>query len=117
MTMPRVKRMTDAELFAEGERILAQDQSKFEFERVKKLPNPNPPITIRMMPSLIERLDRLATAQHRKRANLIQHVLWEYVFAQEGVTAGPKASKLKKTAAHTNGKKISRPKARALAKS
>jgi predicted transcriptional regulator len=110
--------MTDTELFALGEEMLAEDQSENIrlAERVKKPPNPNPPITIRMMPSLVERLDRIATAQHRKRANLIQHVLWEYVFAQDGVTAGPKASKLKKTAAHTNGKKVGRPKARALAK-
>ena len=43
MTMPRVKRKTETELIAEGERILAQDQSKFEFERVRKMPYPTPP--------------------------------------------------------------------------
>jgi hypothetical protein len=108
--------MTDAELFAEGERILAQDHSEKigSAEISKKLPNPNPPITIRMMPNLVKRLDRLAIAQHRSRANLIQHVLWEYVFTQEGVTAGPKTSKPKKTTGHTNGKKVGRPKTRAV---
>jgi hypothetical protein len=57
--------MTDTELFAQGEEMLAKDQSENIRlgERVKKLPDPNPPITIRIMPSLIERLDRLATAQ------------------------------------------------------
>lgn len=114
--MPRVKRMTDDELFAEGERILAQDHSEkiASAEISKKLPNPNPPITIRMSPNLVTRLDRLATAQHRTRANLVQHVLWEYVFAQDGITAGPQAPKPKKTAAHTNGKKAGRSKSRAL---
>jgi hypothetical protein len=96
MNMPRAKRMTDAESITEGERILAQDQSKFEFERVTGLPNPNPPITIRMTPILVEELDRLAIAQHRKRANLIQHVLWEYVFAQKVPAKDvPKASTAK----------------------
>jgi Ribbon-helix-helix protein, copG family len=43
--------------------------------------NPNPPISIRMSEPLVERLDRIAAAQHRKRSNLIQHILWEYVHA------------------------------------
>lgn len=46
--------------------------------------NPNPPISIRMSEPLVERLDRLAALQHRKRSNLIQHILWEYVHAHEG---------------------------------
>jgi hypothetical protein len=111
--------MTDAELFALGEEMLAKDQSeniRLGEPVTTPVRNPNPPITIRMMPRLVERLDRLALTQHRSRANLIQHVLWEYVFAQDGLEA-PKASKLKKTAAQTNGKKVGRPKARAMAKS
>lgn len=43
--------------------------------------NPNPPISIRMSEPLVERLDRIAAEQHRKRSNLIQHILWEYVHA------------------------------------
>jgi predicted DNA-binding protein len=107
--MPRVKRMTDAELFAEGERILAQDHSEkiAKAEISKKLPNPNPPITIRMSPKLVKRLDRLAIAQHRKRANLIQHVLWEYVFAQEGVR-GPAAAPEKAKVGPRGTKKVAR---------
>ncbi|HTD33409.1 MAG TPA: ribbon-helix-helix protein, CopG family [Candidatus Elarobacter sp.] len=46
-------------------------------------PNPNPPISIRLSAPLIERLDRLAAREHRKRSNLIQHILWEYVHAND----------------------------------
>jgi Ribbon-helix-helix protein, copG family len=45
--------------------------------------NPNPPISIRLSAPLIERLDRLAAREHRKRSNLIQHILWEYVHAND----------------------------------
>lgn len=38
-----------------------------------------PPISIRLSEPLLERLDRIAARQHRKRSNLIQHILWEYV--------------------------------------
>lgn len=48
--------------------------------------NPNPPISIRMSPPLVERLDRIAGAQHRSRSSLIQHILWEYVHAHEDRT-------------------------------
>jgi hypothetical protein len=88
--------MTDAELFAEGERILAQDQSKFDdWERVttKADPKHNPPITVRMMPDLVEQLDRIAAAQHRSRSSLIQHVMWEYALGQDGVKRPAPAKK------------------------
>ena len=52
--------------------------------RVTAEPNPNPPVSIRFSVPLLERLDRLAARQHRTRSNLIQHVLWEYVHANEG---------------------------------
>jgi predicted transcriptional regulator len=100
--------MTDAELFAFGEEMLAKDHSENirPGERVTKpVRNPNPPITIRMAPNLLKRLDRLAKAQHRTRSSLLQHVLWEYVFAQDGIVAGAKASKVKKTAAHAASEK------------
>ncbi|HYW53141.1 MAG TPA: hypothetical protein VE826_04175 [Dongiaceae bacterium] len=45
--------------------------------------NPNSPSSLRMSAPLLERLDRIAGQQHRKRSNLIQHILWEYVFAEE----------------------------------
>jgi hypothetical protein len=54
MAIQRSKTKTDALKFAEGEALLAQDQSEniAVGERVKGLPNPNPPITIRMTPAL-----------------------------------------------------------------
>ncbi len=45
--------------------------------------SPNTPISIRLSAPLLEQLDRLAETQHRKRSNLIQHILWEYVHAHE----------------------------------
>jgi hypothetical protein len=117
MTMPRAKRMTDAELFALGEEILAKDHSKFDdWERVttKADPKHNPPITIRMMPRLVERLDRIAAAQHRSRSSLIQHVMWEYALGQDGVkrpvTAKPAPPK--KTAARAPAPKKNAPRKR-----
>jgi hypothetical protein len=38
-----------------------------------------PPISIRLSRPLLEALDRIAEREHRKRSNLIQHILWEYV--------------------------------------
>ena len=42
-----------------------------------------PPFSVRLSAQLLEALDRLAQAQHRKRGNLIQHILWEYVEAND----------------------------------
>lgn len=61
------------------------DAARSEHEEIAKgelvvgVAAPNPPISVRMSAALLERLDRLASAQHRSRGNLIQHVLWEYV--------------------------------------
>jgi hypothetical protein len=52
-------------------------------EIVRSSPNPNSPTSLRLSAPLLERLDRIAELQHRKRSNLIQHILWEYVFAEE----------------------------------
>jgi len=52
-------------------------------EIVRSSPHPNGPISVRLSTPLIERLDRLAEGQHRKRSNLIQHILWEYVHAHD----------------------------------
>jgi hypothetical protein len=53
-------------------------------EIVRSAPSTNAPISIRLSAPLIERLERLAQDQHRKRSNLIQHILWEYVHAHGG---------------------------------
>ena len=52
-------------------------------EIVRATPNPNAPTSIRLSAPLLERLDRLAESQDRKRSNLIQHILWEYIRAHE----------------------------------
>jgi hypothetical protein len=52
-------------------------------EIVRSAPHPSAPVSIRLSAPLLERLDRLAQAQHRKRSNLIQHILWEYVHAHD----------------------------------
>jgi hypothetical protein len=38
-----------------------------------------PPISIRLSEPLLDALDRIAEREHRRRSNLIQHILWEYV--------------------------------------
>lgn len=48
-------------------------------EIVRAEPNPAPPISVRLSAPLLERLKRIAEKEHRKRSNLIQHILWEYV--------------------------------------
>ena len=52
-------------------------------EIVRSAANPNPPTSLRLSAPLLERLDRIAERQHRRRSNLIQHILWEYVYAEE----------------------------------
>jgi len=38
---------------------------------------------VRLSAPLLEALDRLAQKEHRKRGNLIQHILWQYVQGQQ----------------------------------
>ena len=44
-----------------------------------------PPISIRLSPPLLRRLEEIAREEHRTRGNLIQRVLWEFVLARETV--------------------------------
>ncbi|HTX56662.1 MAG TPA: ribbon-helix-helix protein, CopG family [Candidatus Acidoferrales bacterium] len=37
------------------------------------------PVSVRLSAPLLEALDRLAQKEHRKRGNLIQHILWQYI--------------------------------------
>ena len=64
-----------------AEEFLARDQSS-------NIENSEPgtgtvsypaPVSVRLSAPLLQALDCLAAAQHRKRGNLIQHILWEYV--------------------------------------
>ena len=54
-----------------------------DWEWVTVPPRPvGSPISVRFSEPLLKEIDRIAKQQHRKRGNLIQHVLWEYVLAQ-----------------------------------
>jgi hypothetical protein len=70
---------------AAADAILAKDHADAiaSAEVVRKEPWPNPPISVRMSGSLLERIDSLAASQHRSRGNLIQHILWEYVMSHD----------------------------------
>jgi len=57
----------------------AEHTSDFETIVVPKSPAP---ISVRLSEPLLQALDSLAERQHRKRGNLIQHILWEYVKSQ-----------------------------------
>lgn len=41
--------------------------------------NATQPLSFRASEPLVAALDRLAARDHRTRANLIQHILWDYV--------------------------------------
>jgi len=66
-----------AALDAELER--SQPEEIARGERVIGVHSPNAPISVRLSASLLERLDRIAAAEHRSRGNLIQHILWQHV--------------------------------------
>jgi predicted DNA-binding ribbon-helix-helix protein len=48
------------------------------------------PISIRLSKPLLERLDRIAEREHRKRSNLIQYILWNYVHQLEDAQGNPR---------------------------
>jgi hypothetical protein len=79
--------MTGARARKSGRAKSALDRSHADelagAEIVRSAPHPSAPVSIRFSAPLLERLDRLAQAQHRKRSNLIQHILWEYVHAHD----------------------------------
>jgi hypothetical protein len=75
--MAVVRKKTPSELDAELERSQTEEIRKAEL--VVGVHSPNAPISVRLSAALLERLDRLAAAEHRSRGNLIQHILWEHV--------------------------------------
>jgi hypothetical protein len=46
------------------------------------------PTSVRLSAPLLEAIDRLAASEHRKRGNMIQHILWEYVRSHGGEFSG-----------------------------
>jgi len=64
-----------------AETLLAKDWSADmeQAEIVRGAPRMSPPTSIRLSAPLLEAIDHLAALEHRKRGNMIQHILWEYV--------------------------------------
>jgi predicted DNA binding CopG/RHH family protein len=75
--MASATKRTSAELDADLER--SQPEEIAQAELVVGQRSTSAPISVRLSAPLLERLDRLAAAEHRKRGNLIQHILWQYV--------------------------------------
>jgi hypothetical protein len=75
--MASATKRTSAELDADLER--SQPEEIAQAELVIGQRSSGAPISVRLSAPLLERLDRLAAAEHRKRGNLIQHILWQYV--------------------------------------
>jgi len=48
------------------------------------------PISARLSPPLLEKLDAMASSEHRSRGNLIQHILWDYIRQREADAATSK---------------------------
>jgi hypothetical protein len=82
-TESRMRRKADAKNTDQAESMLAKDRTASipGPSGVRMKPKHNPPTSIRLSAPLLERLDRLAAAQHRTRGNLIQHILWEHLHA------------------------------------
>jgi hypothetical protein len=65
--------------------ILAEDQSEHiaRAELVRGTPRgPSSAVALRLSAPLLEALDQLAARDGRKRGNLIQNALWDYVRAR-----------------------------------
>lgn len=64
-------------------RELARSQAvEIKHAEIAKGSRSEHPVSVRLSAPLLEALDRLAQREHRKRGNLIQHILWEYVQAK-----------------------------------
>jgi len=73
--MASATKRTSAELDADLERSQPEEIAQAEFVIGQR--SSSAPISVRLSAPLLERLDRLAAAEHRKRGNLIQHILDE----------------------------------------
>lgn len=68
-----------------AEHILSRDNADL-IDRAEIVQSSRPstaPISVRLSAPLLERIDRIAAREHRKRGNLIQYILWEYVRSHE----------------------------------
>jgi hypothetical protein len=80
MRQPATRKKTEAEAIREFEKSQVDNILNAEVITVL-VRDPTPPTSVRLSAPLLESLDRIAASQHRKRGNLIQHILWEYVRA------------------------------------
>ncbi len=80
--MALAAKRTDADHLRELERSQPEEIENAEVVVGKTGTGPSP-ISIRLSKPLLERLDHIATREHRKRSNLIQHILWNYVHQLE----------------------------------
>ncbi len=58
-----------------------------EAEVLQRIPRLTAATSLRLSVPLLNALDALATAQHRTRSNLIQHILWEYLLGRREAEA------------------------------
>lgn len=82
--MPTTKKLSREEMIGRHE---SPDYDAFEGRAVEaageRRSTGPPPVSIRLSRPLLDALARMSEGQHRKRSNLIQHILWEYVHAHE----------------------------------
>jgi hypothetical protein len=76
--MATASKKNQAQMIREIARSQADDITRAE---IVKGTRSESPVSVRLSAPLLEALDRLSHEQHRKRGNLIQHILWEYVEA------------------------------------
>jgi hypothetical protein len=76
--MATVTKKTRAQMSRELADSQADDVTRAE---IVKGTRSESPVSVRLSAPLLDALDRLSHEQHRKRGNLIQHILWEYVEA------------------------------------
>ena len=76
--MATAAKKTRRQMLGDLERSQAQDIANAEVVKVRP-GRYDAPISVRLSEPLLKRLDRIATKENRKRGNLIQHILWEYV--------------------------------------
>ncbi|MBC5809433.1 MAG: ribbon-helix-helix protein, CopG family [Candidatus Eremiobacteraeota bacterium] len=75
------KKKTDEEAIAELER--SQPEKIAAGERIRSAPPGSTElVSVRLSKELLARIDHIADLEHRKRSNLIRHVLWDFVIAR-----------------------------------
>jgi hypothetical protein len=81
--MGTAAKKSQAQMSKELARSQPDDVARAE---IVKVPRSESPVSVRLSAPLLEALDRISQVQHRTRGNLIQHILWEYVQANEKPT-------------------------------